>query len=69
LAAKDFNKGANVTTEKSERPSCVTVNTSGAPVLGLKLGIRGGALMLPMILLIVIDGLPISNTTTAGSTF
>ncbi len=71
LAAKDFNKGVNVTTENllSGRIAGVTINTSGAPGSGSEIRIRGGAsLNASNDPLIVIDGLPIANTTTAGST-
>jgi len=71
IAAKDFNKGANVTTENllNGRIAGVTVNTSGAPGSGSEIRIRGGAsLNASNDPLIVIDGLPIANTTTAGST-
>ena len=71
LAAKDFNKGANVSTEGllSGRIAGVSVNTSGAPGSGSEIRIRGGAsLNASNDPLIVIDGLPIANTTTAGST-
>ncbi|MCF8342894.1 MAG: SusC/RagA family TonB-linked outer membrane protein [Chitinophagaceae bacterium] len=71
LSAKEFNKGANVTTENllSGRIAGVSVNTSGAPGSGSEIRIRGGAsLNASNDPLIVIDGLPISNTTVAGST-
>jgi iron complex outermembrane receptor protein len=71
ITAKDFNKGANVTTENllNGRVAGVTINTSGAPGSGSEIRIRGGAsLNASNDPLIVIDGLPISNTTTAGST-
>jgi TonB-linked SusC/RagA family outer membrane protein len=71
LNAKDFNRGANVTTENllNGRIAGVTVNTSGAPGSGSEIRIRGGAsLNASNDPLIVIDGLPISNTTIAGST-
>jgi TonB-linked SusC/RagA family outer membrane protein len=71
LNAKDFNRGANVTTENllNGRIAGVTVNTSGAPGSGSEIRIRGGAsLNASNDPLIVIDGLPIANTTTAGST-
>jgi iron complex outermembrane receptor protein len=71
LAAKDFNKGAIVTTENllNGRIAGVSVNTSGAPGSGSEIRIRGGAsLNASNDPLIVIDGLPIANTTTAGST-
>ncbi|WP_396178020.1 SusC/RagA family TonB-linked outer membrane protein [Flavobacterium sp.] len=71
LDAKEFNKGANVTTENllNGRIAGVTVNTSGAPGSGSEIRIRGGAsLNASNDPLIVIDGLPISNTTIAGST-
>ena len=75
LGAKEFNKGANVTTENllNGRIAGVTVNTSGAPGSGSEIRIRGGSSLGgdrggsndP---LIVIDGLPISNATNTGST-
>ena len=68
LSAKEFNKGANVTTENllSGRIVGVSVNTSGAPGSGSEIRIRGGAsLNASNDPLIVIDGLPISNTTVA----
>jgi TonB-linked SusC/RagA family outer membrane protein len=71
LAAKDFNKGANVTTENllNGRIAGVTVNTSGAPGSGSEIRIRGGAsLNASNDPLIVIDGLPIENKTNTGST-
>lgn len=71
IGSKDFNKGSNVTTENllNGRIAGVTVNTSGAPGSGSEIRIRGGAsLNASNDPLIVIDGLPIANTTTAGST-
>ena len=71
ITTKDFNKGANVTTENllQGRVAGVTVNTSGAPGSGSEIRIRGGSsLFASNDPLIVIDGLPIENTTTTGST-
>ncbi|MGL2965066.1 SusC/RagA family TonB-linked outer membrane protein [Flavobacterium sp. XGLA_31] len=71
LAAKDFNKGANVTAENllNGRIAGVTVNTSGAPGSGSEIRIRGGAsLNASNDPLIVIDGLPLDNNTGTGST-
>jgi len=71
LAAKDFNKGANVTTENllNGRIAGVTINTSGAPGSGSEIRIRGGAsLNASNDPLIVIDGLPLDNNTGTGST-
>jgi iron complex outermembrane receptor protein len=71
VTTKDFNKGANVTTENllQGRVAGVTINTSGAPGSGSEIRIRGGSsLFASNDPLIVIDGLPIENTTTTGST-
>jgi iron complex outermembrane receptor protein len=71
LTAKNFNKGANVTAENllSGRVAGLTVNTSGAPGSGSQIRIRGGAsLFASNDPLIVIDGLPISNSANTGST-
>ncbi|MDD5149937.1 MAG: SusC/RagA family TonB-linked outer membrane protein [Flavobacterium sp.] len=71
VTAKDFNKGANVTTENllNGRVAGLTVNTSGAPGSGSEIRIRGGSsLFASNDPLIVIDGLPIENTTSTGST-
>ena len=71
LGTKDFNKGANVTAENllNGRVAGVTVNTSGAPGSGSQIRIRGGSsLFASNDPLIVIDGLPIENTTGTGST-
>ncbi|CAM3964959.1 SusC/RagA family TonB-linked outer membrane protein [Flavobacterium weaverense] len=71
LTTKDFNKGANVTAENllNGRVAGVTVNTSGAPGSGSQIRIRGGSsLFASNDPLIVIDGLPIENTTGTGST-
>lgn len=71
LSAKDFNKGSVVTAENllNGKVAGVTINTSGAPGSGSEIRIRGGSSLLasndP---LIVIDGLPISNSGNAGST-
>ncbi|WP_293872574.1 SusC/RagA family TonB-linked outer membrane protein [Flavobacterium sp.] len=71
LTAKDFNKGANVTAENllNGRVAGLTINTSGAPGSGSEIRIRGGAsLFASNDPLIVIDGLPIDNTTGTGAT-
>ena len=71
LGTKDFNKGANVTAENllSGRIAGVTVNTSGAPGSGSEIRIRGGSsLNAGNDPLIVIDGLPVTNTGATGST-
>lgn len=71
LAAKDFNKGANVTAENllNGRVAGVTVNTSGAAGSGSEIRIRGGSsLFAKNDPLIVIDGLPIDNNAGTGST-
>ena len=71
LSSKDFNKGANVTTENllNGRVAGVTVNTSGAPGSGSEIRIRGGSsLNASNDPLIVIDGLPLDNNTGTGST-
>ncbi len=71
LTTKDFNKGTNVTAENllNGRVAGVTVNTSGAPGSGSQIRIRGGSsLFASNDPLIVIDGLPIENTTVTGST-
>ena len=71
LSSKDFNKGSTVTAENllNGRIAGVTVNTSGAPGSGSEIRIRGGAsLNASNDPLIVIDGLPIDNSTGIGST-
>jgi iron complex outermembrane receptor protein len=71
ITTKDFNKGANVTAENllNGRVAGLTVNTSGAPGSGSQIRIRGGAsLNASNDPLIVIDGLPIDNSTSIGST-
>ncbi len=71
LAAKDFNKGANVTTENllNGRVAGVTINTQGSPGSGSEIRIRGGSsLFASNDPLIVIDGLPLDNNTGTGAT-
>lgn len=72
LTTKDFNKGANVTAENllNGRIAGVTVNAGGgAPGTGSQIRIRGGSsLSASNDPLIVIDGLPVTNTTNTGST-
>lgn len=72
LGSKDFNKGANVTVENllSGRIAGVTINSGGgAPGTGTQIRIRGGSsLFASNDPLIVVDGLPLTNTTNTGST-
>lgn len=71
VAAKDFNRGAIVTTENllNGKVAGLTINTSGAPGSGSEIRIRGGAsLFASNDPLIVVDGLPIDNATNTGST-
>ncbi|MEZ4839677.1 SusC/RagA family TonB-linked outer membrane protein [Flavobacterium sp.] len=71
VTAEDFNKGANVTTENllQGRVAGLAINTSGAPGSGSEIRIRGGSsLFASNDPLIVIDGLPIENSTGTGST-
>lgn len=72
ISSKDFNKGTVVTAENllNGKVAGVSINTGGgAPGSGAEIRIRGGSSLLasndP---LIVIDGLPISNSGVAGST-
>lgn len=70
VTEKDFNKGNIVTPESliSGRVSGVTITTDGAPGGGSAIRIRGGAsLGASNDPLIVIDGLPISNSGPNGS--
>lgn len=71
VTTKDFNRGANVTTENllNGRVAGLTINTSGAPGSGSQIRIRGGAsLFASNDPLIVVDGLPIESATNTGST-
>lgn len=72
ITSKDFNKGTVVTAENllNGKIAGVSINTGGgAPGSGAEIRIRGGSSLLasndP---LIVIDGLPISNSGVSGST-
>lgn len=72
ITSKDFNKGTVVTAENllNGKVAGVSINTGGgAPGSGAEIRIRGGSSLLasndP---LIVIDGLPISNSGVSGST-
>lgn len=70
LGTKDFNKGANVTTEDlfKGRVAGLTVNSTGAPGSKSEMRIRGGSsLFASNDPLIVIDGLPLDNNTNIGS--
>lgn len=72
IAAKDFNKGANVTAENllAGRVAGLTINSGGgAPGSGSQIRIRGGSsLGASNDPLIVIDGLPIRPEANVGST-
>jgi iron complex outermembrane receptor protein len=71
VTQKDFNRGANVTAENllNGRVAGLTINTSGAPGSGSQIRIRGGgSLNATNDPLVVVDGLPISNTANTGST-
>lgn len=71
ISSKEFNKGAVVTAENllNGRVAGLTINTSGAPGSGSEIRIRGGAsLTASNDPLIVIDGLPIENSSNTGST-
>lgn len=70
LTTKDFNKGNNITTENllNGRVAGLTINSSGAPGSLSEIRIRGGSsLFASNNPLIVIDGLPLENTTNEGS--
>ncbi|MEO0046854.1 MAG: hypothetical protein RL705_2045, partial [Bacteroidota bacterium] len=72
LAAKDFNRGVNVSADNllNGRIAGVSINAGGgAPGTGATIRIRGGAsLNASNDPLIIIDGLPIENSTGTGST-
>lgn len=71
VSEKEFNRGVNITTENllNGRVAGLTINTSGAPGSGSQIRIRGGSsLFASNDPLIVIDGLPIENSTNTGST-
>ena len=71
LTSEKFNRGMNTTAENllNGRVAGLTVTTGGAPGSGSTIRIRGGAsLSASNDPLIVIDGLPIDNGTTGGST-
>ncbi|KAF2327120.1 MAG: TonB-dependent receptor [Flavobacterium nitrogenifigens] len=71
IAAKDFNKGINVTPETliSGRIAGVNVVGGGAPGAKADIRIRGGSsLSASNEPLIVIDGLPMSNSVPDGAT-
>lgn len=71
LTEKNFNRGLNATPENliNGRIAGVSVTTTGAPGAGSTIRIRGGSSLLgsndP---LIVVDGLPITNVNSGGST-
>ena len=71
ISSKEFNKGINVTPESliSGRISGVNVTGGGAPGAKADIRIRGGSsLNASNEPLIVLDGLPLSNTKPEGST-
>lgn len=71
ITAKTFNHGFNATAENqiNGRVAGVTITTNGAPGSGSDIRIRGGAsLGANNTPLIVIDGLPIDNANSGGST-
>lgn len=70
ISSKDFNKGATPTVENllNGRVAGLQINTGGGPASGSAIRIRGGAsLTASNDPLIVVDGLPISNESPAGS--
>jgi len=71
VSSKDFNRGMNATAENllNGRVAGLTITTNGAPGSGSDIRIRGGAsLGASNNPLIVIDGLPIDNNVSGGST-
>ena len=71
ISSKEFNKGQNVTPESliSGRISGVNVTGGGSPGAKADIRIRGGSsLNASNEPLIVLDGLPLSNTVPSGST-
>lgn len=71
VTPKTFNKGFNVTAENqlNGRVAGLTISTAGAPGSGSDIRIRGGAsLGANNSPLIVIDGLPVDNNNSGGST-
>lgn len=71
VTSEDFNRGAVVTAENllNGRVPGVTINTTGQPGASSVIRIRGGAsLNASNDPLIVIDGLPITNSLPGGST-
>ncbi len=71
ISSKDFNRGLNVTAENllNGRVAGLNITTSGAPGAGSTIRIRGGSsLNAKNDPLIVIDGLPLDNEASGGST-
>jgi len=71
ISSKEFNKAINVTPESllTGRMSGVNVTAPGAPGAKADIRIRGGSsLSASNEPLIILDGLPLSNTTPNGST-
>lgn len=71
ITTKTFNQGFNATAENqiNGRVAGVTIATNGAPGSGSDIRIRGGSsLSASNSPLIVIDGLPIDNSTSGGAT-
>ncbi len=70
VTSRDFNRGANVTAENliQGRVAGVTLNQTGQPGSGATIRIRGGAsLSASNDPLIVIDGLPLTNSNAGGA--
>ncbi len=71
VTAEKFNRGNNVTAENllNGRVAGLSINTGGAPGSGSTIRIRGGSsLSASNDPLIVIDGLPVDNANSGGST-
>ena len=71
LTSEKFNRGNNVTAENllNGRVAGLSINTGGAPGAGSEIRIRGGSsLSAKNDPLIVIDGLPVDNNNSGGST-
>lgn len=71
ITSENFNRGFNTTAENmiNGRVAGLTITTPGAPGAGSVIRIRGGSsLFASNDPLIVIDGLPVSNDNSGGST-
>ncbi len=71
VSSKDFNKGAITSAQDllvGKSPGVVITNAGGAPGAGATIRVRGGSsLNASNDPLIIVDGVPISNTNIAGS--